>query len=153
MFACHAPQRLPAPDAATASHPAKPQIIFINFKAEQDDSAPHKMKVTWLNHIVVEGQLKQDVGSEKVDTSPEGLICSFWNANARLLKQIALENPLQRTVEYADEDGRLTTRQLQLREVEFSIRTQLAPGIAFVTVEQAADTALHLLLKQQLKQP
>lgn len=146
-------QNAPAAIEANAEVEQGPQLIFLNFKIEQD-SIKNIEKAVLVNHIITAGKLKQDIAAERINVESNNLICSFFDADMQLLKQIILDHPLHKTVEAVSADGQLTTRTIHLSEAEFSIRTQLEINTVYITLEKILDNPENrtLLLKHNLKQ-
>ncbi len=144
--------RQSAPPAAAAT--IFPQIIFLNFKI-QSDSVANTESAWVINHIITPGKLKQHIAAEAPTMAPNSLVCSFRDAAMRPLRQIILEDPLRRSVEFAEQNGQLTTRIIRLSEAEFSLRTQLEPGSVFIVLEKIINPEQNktiTLLKYNLPQ-
>jgi len=121
-----------------------PKIWFINLKMYYDQDSDSTI-IELINYKLVEGKLKQD-NENHTYKGDGGLICSFITLQNELIKQITIENPLQKTVEYSDENGKLMKKKVSLDNAEFSIRISSPEEIRYIKFEKPSgrNNFLHL---------
>jgi len=138
-------QAAPASDTtseAPTADPAAPQIAFFNIQMQRDSSTKAITATLQKTHIV-DGQLKKDINQE-ARRVPNGLLCSFLDKDQQLIKQVVLENPLQKWVEYTNAEGQLQSKMITPDQGSFFIRTQWQANMHLLQL-QAIDQELNLL--------
>ena len=95
----------------------EPHILFLFMKAEKTEAGE---VIRIENHSRVEGSLK-DVSAYKQPLK-EGIRYVFSNADGERTDTFWQEHPLHRHVEVADDEGRLQSRTITLKEAELSLR-------------------------------
>ena len=91
-----------------------------------------------MNQIIVEGTLKQTSAKKHLNVLGN-LKCIELDENYREINTIYLLNPLQKPVEYVNDEGLLAWTEIAQDEAGFSIRLQLHENTAFIAIEQIND--------------
>ena len=136
---CHRPvgaahQHTPpaANPTAAASPAARPEMVFLSFKAAAPGPGP--ATITLLQSTVAAGNPK----SNGPDATQElnYMVVRLLGADGQLLGAATTEHPLRHSAETAEADGRLRRQDVQLPEAEFFVRMALPPQARVVRVEE-----------------
>ncbi|UKM65142.2 hypothetical protein GSB9_01704 [Flavobacteriaceae bacterium GSB9] len=118
-----------------ASVPLKPKvsntIVFLNYKLKKLPNG--NKEVEFISKKVTEGILKKGVA--EATNNPENLVCIQYNKNGKALNKTIIENPLRKSLEFIDDEMRLKTKVLDLKEADFSVRMQLDPKAKYVLMK------------------
>lgn len=110
------------------------QIIFLNYSIKKNTgNDPH---IEFISKIVAEGNLKPGI-IRQAEPREGDLNCLTLDENKRPLSSILVPDPLKRRVEYQQEDGSLTTRELSLDSAVFSVRMQMENASRYVAVKRS----------------
>lgn len=124
----YTPPPTPVPEAA----PARPQMVFLSFKATATAGGP--AAIVLLQSTVAAGQPKA-APADAAD-APAYLVVRQLGPGSRVLGSATVEHPLRRTVESASPDGQLRRQDVTVPEAEFFVRMSLAPEARAVRVEE-----------------
>jgi hypothetical protein len=98
------------------------QIIFLTFKISQPKVEEYE-EIVLIEKKIREGKLKVD--SNLIDELHEGnLLCSYLDDNDMVIQQVLIENPLNRRMEYFDDNGKPHQKIVSLDSATFFLRTQ-----------------------------
>ena len=97
-----------------------PQMVFVEGLVKHDTIA-NKYSMQLLNMEKVDGQTRQlPLGH---DLDPEkGFNYVLFGHGPSPIAQFGMENPLHKRLEYADENGKLETIEMNLAEADFYLR-------------------------------
>jgi len=124
------------------------QIIFLNYSIKKNpDNVPH---IEFISKIVAEGNLKPGI-MHHAEPREGDLNCLTLDNNKRPLSSILVPDPLKRRVEYQQEDGSLTTRELSLDSTVFSVRMQLESASRYVAVKRSDSPGGSYLILTEIK--
>lgn len=112
------------------------KIVFLNYSIHK--SAVNEIQVVLMNQIIVEGTLKQTSAKKHLNVLGN-LKCIELDENHREINTIYLLNPLQKPVEYVNDEGELAWTEISQDESGFSIRLQLHENTAYIAIEQIND--------------
>jgi len=112
-----------------------PQILFYNILLSKKNKA-EPIKVA--DRIISKGKLKEDYGINS-PYGPYQLLCSFLDKDKNILKQTAVDNPLNRRYEYTDDDGQLNSKVMEKEEGKLSLRVQLSEGMHYLKIEEVVN--------------
>ncbi|TVR78768.1 MAG: hypothetical protein EA412_07985 [Chitinophagaceae bacterium] len=112
----------------------QPKILFVNFSLTQD-SISGILSADLINYIVTKGRLKESAKSKRYAEDGD-LAFLLLDTNGEPLKEIIFENPLQKKVEYVDNEGKLATKMLKLQETDHFLRLQLIEGSAAFIIQE-----------------
>jgi len=120
----------------------KDRIAFLNCSITHD-SARDAYEVTLINKIITVGKVKEGGINPRADER-EGFIYRELDAGNKALSVRYMANPLEKTIEYVDDDGHLAKRDIRLDSTQFSLRIPLMRNAAFISIERH-DTQLLLI--------
>lgn len=124
------------------------QIIFLNYSIKKNTgNVPH---IEFISKIVAEGNLKSGL-MHHAEPREGDLNCLTLDENKRPLSSILVPDPLKRRVEYQQEDGSLTTRELSLDSTVFSVRMQLENASRYVAVKRSDSPGGSYLILTEIK--
>ena len=128
------------------SNPAN--IIFLNYKASKNDLG--EIKIALVNKIIVKGKIKDK--SIKIDENIIGnLECIQADNRLKSIKTMYVKNPLNKTVEYVNDNGELEKKQIKLDSAQFSIRMQLDPKARFILIRGIGQAYKKNLLLSKIE--
>ena len=104
LFSCKTNQNGSSPNDEGPSE-NRNQILFLNYKIIHDPEAKTD-KVEFINHIITDGKLKED-NLFNGSPQPGDLQCVLLDKKMKPLKSIIISNPLHKTFEFANEEGKL----------------------------------------------
>jgi len=110
-----------------------PRIIFLNYTISQ--KSDRGLNIQLINKIIREGKLKQGLSNKKEPETGDLRIIQS-NAKSKPIESIIIANPLVKTVEYADESGKLNKKIIELDSTQFSLRMQLNHLTKYIIIEQ-----------------
>ena len=149
-FACKPMQQVVDKNPPVAVPDEEPKVIFLNFLLN-GNTKYEVTKATLVNQILSPGQLKRVRRQPDQVASPGDILSVFADAEGDAIKEVVYRNPLQKDIEFADENGRLASKKEKLAEVQFSVRAQLPPGSHFVLIKKLTPGKSKLLLKSKIE--
>jgi len=114
--------------------PEEPKILFLNLKIYIDNKFTNE-SVELINSIISEGKLKNEV-NKKLELRENFILFSFLNAKREVIQLTTIDNPLNKSIEYVNEDKMLQMKKLDLKEAVFSLRMQYSNEISFIRIEK-----------------
>jgi hypothetical protein len=124
-----------APPAAEAAM-AKPEMVFLSFKAASDGTKP--ATISLLKSTVVTGTFKDHPEPESF--APAYLVVSQLNAAQQPISSAVIEHPLLKSVEAFDDNQKPGRQTVSLQEAEFFVRMMLTPQTASIRVEEFVNS-------------
>lgn len=114
-------------------------MVFLTFMMRNDSISGKEIKL--ISKIIIAQRLK----SNPVDaTDPSRLIISQIDNFNKVLSVTAVDHPLLRRVEFADDDGKFQSRNLTLKEAEFAVRVTLYHEAEYIqVVEELSGEAAY----------
>ena len=120
----------PLPEAV----PVNPNMIFLTFSVEQDSL--QKSKINLIKQKIVEGKLKvEQVHSNLGDR----LVVKQLDDQQQELASCSVDHPLHKRVEYANDQGILSSKVVILTKADFFIRVTLHDQARFIQVDEMVD--------------
>lgn len=113
------------------------QIIFVNLEITEDTVTQEK-SIALLNSIMSGGKLKNKSTAD-APVAPGDMLCSFLSGSGEVLYSMAVPNPLEKTFEYASEDGILQKKKVKLAKATITLRAPLEPGTTQLRVQQLQE--------------
>lgn len=111
-----------------------PQMIFLTFSIKMDTLKGSQ--ITLVDKQIVEGKLK---AVHEDYTFQNRLVVKQLNNLQQELSTSTVDHPLIKRVEYADDQGILDSKIVNLKVGEFFIRTTLHQETVFIRVEEVID--------------
>ncbi|RIJ46159.1 hypothetical protein D1614_19500 [Maribellus luteus] len=109
-------------------------MVFLNCSISHD-SIGQEYKMDLIDKIITEGRVKQTTVNSKTYEQDNFRYC-LLNKNYQIISFSYMPNPLDKTIEYVDENGLLGKRSIRLDSTQFSLRIPLATGSEFVSFEK-----------------
>ncbi|MCL3781264.1 hypothetical protein EMN47_12815 [Prolixibacteraceae bacterium JC049] len=124
----------------------RPSILFLNLSLAYDSIAnEYDMKL--INQIVAKGRVK-GLAIEDTNLDTNNLVYSLLNNKGKVITKHSMQNPLNKHIEYVDNNGTLKMRSVQLNQIDFSIRVDLPPATRSVVFEMANKRLLLIDLRK-----
>lgn len=121
-------------------HPKKNQLLFLSLELKKTDEG---MALSVLDKKLVDGKLRRPLPAEL--NTAEYLIFEFQDQQGNTQTQVATENPLSRTVEVADENGKLQRRQIDLDKASLVLRIQFNKKMTNLKVTRSSGESLSII--------
>lgn len=121
-------------------HQKKNQLLFLSLEVQKTDEG---MVISVLDKKLVDGKLKRPLPAE-LNTS-EYLIFEFQDQDGNTQTQVATENPLSRTVEVADENGKLQRQQIDLDKASLVLRIQFNKKMTNLKLTRSSGESLSII--------
>lgn len=134
--------------ASTELNKQTPQLIFLNYSILK--KADNSYQIELINQIVTEGSLKQ-TSSHPHEQMESDLSCLTLDKDKRPLSTHTLPDPFTKRVEYLQEDGSFTTREISLDSAVISIRMQLEPASRYVAVRKSGSQGGPFLILTEIE--
>lgn len=115
------------------------KIIFLNYSIH----IKKKKKVELTNYIISEGKLKTN-SERKINPKKGDLKCTQLDSESREINHIYIEDPLNKSIEYVDDQGNLNRKQITLEDAIFTIRMQVSRNAKIIFIEEWDDTQSKL---------
>lgn len=106
-------------------------MIFLTFKMTADSTNGNQLELR-SKTIVNERLVTEPQNSEAVDR----VIVSQLTNTKEVIASVAVEHPLKRRVEVANDRGEIQSREVILREAEFFVRVTLQPQTKYIRVTE-----------------
>lgn len=126
--------------SASTAQPKKNQIIFLSLELSK---AENGIGFDILDTKLVDGKLKRGMPSEL--NIKEYLLFEFQDSEGQTLTTVASENPLSRSVEVANDQGKFERKQVDLDKVSLVLRIQFNTKMTRVKISDNAGKELSLL--------
>lgn len=121
------------------------KIIFLNFLAENTN----ELNVTLISKKEVAGSFKELNNGNSYNNY---FLFKFFDDNSNFIKQIIVEHPLLKNVEYVDELDKLNQKSLKLTKAEFFVRVNVKESINyFLLTEYIQGKQTEKTIKIDLK--
>jgi len=123
-----------------------PMIVFLNCSIIYD-SIRQEHKIRLINKIITEGKIKDTtINSKKYENGD--FEYSVLSKNNQVISHTYMPNPLDKTIEYVDESGRLGQKNIRLDSTQFSLRIPLIPNARYICFEKHSKRIISIdLLK------
>jgi len=113
-----------------------PKTIFLNFELSKNKD--NSMALKLIDKMVVDGEIKKNnlaISNPKVGDFK----CIELDERKNPIQHFYLSNPLDKRVEYVDDDGQLSSKNIKLETTTLSIRMQLHQQTHLIAMEQITD--------------
>lgn len=125
---------------------AESKIIFLNYRVTK--ALDKTIKINLINKIITEGNLKKKI-QKTTNNANNDFVCVQLNKKLLPIDSLQIINPLIKNIEYVKSSGSLGKKQIELDDVEFSVRMQLKPNTKFISLKMI-NSPNSTLLKIQL---
>ena len=113
-----------------------PQTIFLSFEISKINKIDVAIKL--IEKTVVDGAIKKNnlvISNPKVGDFK----CVELDERKNVIQSFCLTNPLNKRVEYVNDDGELESKNVTLDTTQLLIRMKLHPQTKFIELEQVTD--------------
>ena len=121
-----------------------PQMVFVEGLVKHDTIA-NKYSMQLLNMEKVDGQTRQLPPGHDLDPE-KGFNYVLFGHGPSPIAQFGMENPLHKRLEYADENGKLETIEMNLAEADFYLRIPVTSLIEKIELRYKKRVLLTLHL-------
>jgi hypothetical protein len=132
LLSCKVSENLSKTSGRSGQSKSIPRIIFLNYSLAYD-SLQQEYILRLLNKIITEGKLKNTIDSKNPVAGD--LAYSVLDKDMQILYGNYVASPLERTVEYTDNNGRMGKKDIRLDSTQFSLRIPLDPAARFISME------------------
>lgn len=122
------------------------KIIFLNYRVTK--GLDKTIKIDLINKVITEGNLKKNI-QKTTNNANDDFVCVQLNKKLLPIDSLQIKNPLIKNIEYVKPSGLLSKKQIELDNVEFSVRMQLKPNTKFISLKMI-NSPNSTLLKIQL---
>lgn len=133
-WSCKVPERTTATSDTEKGAVETPRIIFLNY-AISENISDREYTVTLINKIISNGKMKENANLPVVPKMDDLEYIVSDNNEKELLRSF-IANPLDKTLEFVDDDGHLAKKDIRLDSALFSLRIQLDPDARFISIER-----------------
>jgi hypothetical protein len=126
------------PDKGLTEQRESGKIIFLNFSIIHD-KIKQEYSCRLINQKTVNGKAKEIRSDNDSAYYQNYLLCNFTDEKGNIKLTSVLEHPLFKTVEYQDENGKLSLKQLNLDSAQFSLRVNKLPDMSSVQILQVIN--------------
>uniref|UniRef100_UPI003217A02B hypothetical protein n=1 Tax=uncultured Draconibacterium sp. TaxID=1573823 RepID=UPI003217A02B len=127
-----------------ASYSTQPMIAFLSCTISYD-SVGREYKMDLIDKIITEGRIKNTAANQKTYEQDDFKYC-LLNKNKQVISFSYLQNPLEKTIEYVDENGLMGKKSIRLDSTSFSTRIQLSADTKYVCFEKDNERLLLVAL-------
>lgn len=106
-------------------------MVFLTFSMRNDSISGKEIRL--ISKIIVPQKQKFDPVNAD---APNKLIINQTNDSGKILSTTAVDHPLLRRVELADDEGKFQSRNLFLKEAEFAVRVTLYRETEYIQVTE-----------------
>lgn len=121
-------------------HPKKNQILFLSLELTKTSEG---IGFSVLDKKLVDGKLKRSLPDRL--NLPRYLNFEFKDQGDNTITQVASENPLSRSMEIADENGKIQRRQINLDKASLVLRIQFNKKITNLKVSRSSGELLSVI--------
>ena len=121
-------------------------LVFLTFVMKNDSLSGKSVKL--IGKTIVKQKLKSDPQNS---TSPNRIWISQLNNSGEKMSSVAIDHPLFRRVEIANEAGQLQSRELKLNDAEFFARVTLFTLTEYIQVEEEIAGKITYTAKFKLR--
>jgi len=114
-----------------------PKILFLNYILSRD-STKTIYEAQLISMIIREGTIKAD-RNQSSQSGRNDLEILVQDRNQQIISHHHIPNPLDRSVEYVNDDGQFERKMINLDSAQFSVRLQIEPGASFILLQRITD--------------
>lgn len=142
LSACH-----PVPQqAVTEKKEPVEGLVFLTFNMRADSISGKAVNLT--NKTIVHQKLKSDPHNSEMANR---LWISQLTSSGQKLSSVAIDHPLFKRVEFADDRGQFHSKELTLKEAEFFVRVTLYGQTEYIQVEEELAGKIAYSVKFNLR--
>lgn len=121
-------------------------LVFLTFTMRNDTVSGKEIRLT--GKMIVHEKLKAAVyGSD----SPNRLVITQLNSSGKKLSSVAVDHPLFRRVEFANDQGQFQSKEIKLTDAEFFVRVTLYAETEYIQAEEELSGTITYTTKFKLR--
>ena len=123
-----------------------PRILFLDYQISRD-TLNESFNVQLINMLVVNGKIKERPVARH-QAGQGDLELQVLNSQQQIITHQYIANPLDRSVEYPNDNGQFERRMVHLDSAQFNVRLQLGPNACSIVIKRFIDENEGTLLLQ-----
>lgn len=151
LSACSVSKRSSGHESDTGDQSTQPRILFLNYEVEVDPTTSNR-SARLINMTISNGSIKEGSRPSR-EPVPNDLVITLLDEENQVMHLEYIPDPLNRSVEFVDNDGNLGFKTIQSDRAQFFVRLQLEKDATSVMIEQftAKDHQNVPLLTNQIQ--
>ena len=121
-------------------------LVFLTFTMRNDTVSGKEIRLT--GKTIVHEKLKVAVFSSD---SPNRLLITQLNSAGKKLSSVAVDHPLFRRVEFANDQGQFQSKEIKLTDAEFFVRVTLYAETEYIQAEEELSGTITYTTKFKLR--
>ena len=146
LISCHVYKNASSSVTGDSKAEEVPRILFLDYQVSRD-TLNETLNVQLINMIIVNGKIKERPAG-RFQPGQGDLELQVLDNQQQIITHQYIAYPLDRSVEYANDNGQLERRMVHLDSAQFSVRLQLEPGASSIVIKRFIDDNEGTLLLQ-----
>ncbi|MFN8336167.1 MAG: hypothetical protein U0U09_13640 [Cyclobacteriaceae bacterium] len=121
-------------------------LVFLLFVMRSDSLAGKELKL--VSKTIVNQKLKS---APPDSDSPNRLLITQLSSSGKKLSSVALDHPLFKRVEYANDQGQFQSKDVKLKEAEFFVRVTLFRDTEYILAKEELSGKITWSAKLKLR--
>ncbi len=121
---------------------SEPKILFVSILLEKNYNGT--IDITKSQTKIVNGYMRTSDNNYTGDTETY-ILCSILEKNNRSIKQLKIDNPLLKIVEFVDQNGNLNKRLIESKKEWLTFRTEYDSKLRRIKLELFLENKLSLI--------
>ena len=151
LISCRVSKNTSGQSSSETKTEESPRIFFLDYQITRD-SLNTTYNARLLNLIITNGSIKED-RTTLIQPGTDDLEHLVLDQSQQIMTHRYISNPLDKAVEYVNENGELEYKMIHLDSAQFSVRLQIEPGASSAVLKRFIGDATEstLLLKTTIK--
>ena len=120
------------------------KIIFLTFKISLEDSLTDRYSFTLISSTLADGSIKKPIFTKPFEVEKNYLYFELSADQKGMKRYEKVENPLQKEVEYPEENGQFGKVLMRKKTGTFTIRFQYTPSLKYLLIDKPGIDSLIL---------
>ena len=146
FISCHVYKNSTSPVPGDKQTEEVPRIMFLDYQVSRD-ALNETYLIKLISMIVVNGTIKEQPPALSNPVQGD-LELQVLNGQQEIITRRYIADPLDRSVEYANDNGQFERRMVHLDSAQFNIRLQVEPGAGSIVIRRFIDEKEGILLLQ-----
>lgn len=121
-------------------------LVFLTFTMRNDTVSRKEIRLT--GKTIVYEKLKTVTSDSN---SPNRLVITQLNSSGKRLSSVAVDHPLFRRVEFANDQGQFQSKEIKLTDAEFFVRVTLYAETEYIQAEEELSGTITYTTKFKLR--
>lgn len=121
-------------------------LVFLTFTMRNDTLSGKEIRLT--GKTIVHERLKAVTPDSN---SPNRLVITQLNSSGKKLSSVAVDHPLFRRVEFANDQGQFQSKEIKLTDAEFFVRVTLYAETEYIQAEEELSGTITYTTKFKLR--